>query len=116
MVALFLYKKCNPINYLIVLHLILQCGFSINLKFYDDSSQKEKSTFYSYSIFFDDKQPVEVETFLHKNISYLLNIDVLKMKSHLDWIDKTFNIKAISLMKIKNFILKNKSFDFNNLQ
>ena len=90
--------------------------FSINLKFYDDSSQKEKSTFYSYSIFFDDKQPVEVETFLHKNISYLLNIDVLKMKSHLDWIDKTFNIKAISLMKIKNFILKNKSFDFNNLQ
>lgn len=90
--------------------------FSINLKFYDDSSQKEKSTFYSYSIFFDDNQPVEVETFLHKNISYLLNIDFLKMKSHLDWIDKSFNIKAISLMKIKNFILENKSFDFNDLQ
>lgn len=89
--------------------------FSINLKFYDDSGQKEKSTFYSYSIFFDNNRPVEVETFLHKNISYLLNVDVLKMKSHLDWIDKTFNIKSILLMKIKNFILKNKSFDFNNL-
>ena len=50
----------------IVLHFILLSSFSINLKFYDDSSQKEKSTFYSYSIFFDDKQPVEVETFYIK--------------------------------------------------
>lgn len=79
-------------------------------------AKKKNQHFIVIQFFFDNNQPVEVETFLHKNKSYLLNIDVLKIKSHLDWIDKSFNIKAISLMKIRNFILKNKSFDFNDLQ
>lgn len=77
--------------------------FSVNLRFKSNFQNK----IYSYSIIFDDKNQISIETFFHKNITCLDKVDEQEISKHLEWIDKTFNINSKTLLNEHPYWIRN---------
>ncbi len=77
--------------------------FSVNLRFKSNFQNK----IYSYSIIFDDKNQISIETFFHKNIICLDKVDEQEIRKHLEWIDKTFSIHSKSLSNERPYWVRN---------